>query len=170
MLRPTLRAALALLTALALPACDSAGGEDQQRFEDAALLTVPSGFTRTDEAGAVVEADASDWQVGPAFGARVRVLQVPFPNPAGADDVVSFTVDVDGLQGGLALYRLRADGVFEPFGTPETAYPDASRPGFYTFRFFGSEATAAGVPGLYRLLLLNGRDRVVTYGDVRIDG
>lgn len=159
--------AFALLASLA--ACDGTTSGAQQVFEDRALLDIPDGFTRTDENGAALNADADDWRIGPAFAARVRMLQVPFPNPAGPDETVSFTVDAQGVSGGLYLYRLRPDGVLEAFNSPGTSYPDASRPGFYTFTFFGSEASPAGVAGLYRLLLLDGAGRIVTYGDVRVE-
>ena len=157
MLRPALRATLAAVLLAALPACDSGPAGGQQQFEDRALLDVPGGI-----------ADGDDWRVGPAFGTRVQVVQPVTPNPVGAGETATLTVDAKDVPSGLYLYRLSADGRLVPLGSPGTSYASAAASDFYTFSFFGSEATP-GVTGLYRLFLLDGGGRIVTYGDVQVE-
>jgi hypothetical protein len=152
-----LRAACAAVLLLALAACDSGAGEAQQLFEDRALLDVPSGVN-----------DGDDWQVGPAFGTRVQVVQSVTPNPVGATETALLTLDVKDVPTGLTLYRQDTDGRLLPLGSPGTFFESAASADFYTFSFFGSEVTP-GVTGLYRLFVLDGVSRVVTYGDVRVE-
>lgn len=163
MLRPTVP--LVLLTALvvALPACDSANTEGQRLFEQEALLTVPSGVTRTDATGAALATDADDWRIGPGFATRVIGVDPLFPNPVRASQTATLPVNTNGTRGGLVLVVLEADGRFRTLDER----PDATQPGLPTLSFFGSQL--GPVAGLYRVVLLDGAGGVVSYGDVQLN-
>ncbi|MDT0631181.1 hypothetical protein RQM47_08495 [Rubrivirga sp. S365] len=157
-----LLAALALLPLLA--ACDGATVEEQRFFEDQAF-SPPSGYTRTDASGAVVAEDAGDWRIGPAYGGLVQTIQVPYPNPLPFRETGVYQVNVvSGVAGGLALYRLDGDGRLRLIGQP---CDDAVTSTICTFTFQGREVSPVGDDALTRLLLVDGRNGVVSYGDVQ---
>ena len=150
--RPLL-AVFLLATALAatsLAGCDSAGPEAQRFFEDTAFLSASDGAT------------ADDWRVGPAFATRVQVVQAAGPNPASPGGQVSLQIYADEAPGGFALYRRQPDGGLRLV----QAQPAQAGPYIYTFTFFGSEASPTGGAGSSRLIMYDGFDRVVTYGDL----
>ncbi len=111
----------------------------------------------------VVREDPDDWRLGPAFGVNTQIIQRPVPNPVRPRQEFTLTVYTDGLVGGLALYRLTARGDLSLVDTR----PQAAQSGFYSFTLDG-DVVAGGVDGLYRIALLDGRSRVVTYGDVLV--
>ena len=150
--------------ALASSACGTFDNEAQESFEFAAFQTVPNGFTETTETGEVVRTDPNDWQIGPAFVGRVQVLSPLYPNPASRSDRLVLSMYTDGVVGGLALYTLNARGDLLLLAER----PDATAPGIYELEAFASEATSGGGAGLYRLVVLDGAQRVLTYGDVSV--
>ena len=142
-----------LLLALLAAGCDGFSGGDQRLFEDAAFLGTSDGVT------------GDDWRVGPVFGGRVQVIRPATPNPARPNDSVIVQIYADAAPAGFALYRRRADGTLdliqETFGV--------AAPNIYTFDFFGSEASPTGTSGSSRILILDGTERVATYGDVVLE-
>ena len=163
-----LRPALVLSLTLAVAACDGASVEEQRFFEDQAFAEVPTGFTRTTEGGAVTAEDPGDWRIGPGYQGIVQTVQVPYPNPLPFRATAVYQVNVvAGVPGGLALYRLDAGGRLRLVGRP---CDDAAQSTICTFTFQGSEVSPVGDEGLVRLLLLDGRNGVVSYGDVQPAG
>ncbi|HEX9951538.1 MAG TPA: hypothetical protein VGB53_07200 [Rubricoccaceae bacterium] len=138
------------LAAAGLAACDSAGPEAQRLFEDTAFGSASDGAT------------ADDWRVGPALATRVQVVQAASPNPASPGEQVSLQIYADEAPGGFALYRRQPDGGL----ILVQAQPAQNGPYIYTFTFFGSEASPTGTAGSSRLILYDGFERVVTYGDL----
>lgn len=134
----------------AVAGCDGFNGEEQRLFEDTAFASPSDGVS------------ADDWRVGPLFGARFQLTQAASPNPAAPSDPVSLQVYADEAPGGIALYRRLADGGLQLI----QAKPGVSGPNIYTFTFFGSEASSTGASGSSRLIVLDGIERVVTYGDL----
>jgi hypothetical protein len=150
-------APLALLFLVA--GCDGFNGEEQRLFQDTAYFSPSDGVT------------SDDWRVGPFFGARVQVIdrdqatasvEGASPNPARPNGEVVVQVYADEGPGGFALYSRQPDGGLDLI----QAVNGVSGPNIYTFSFFGSEASATGASGSYRLVVLDGLGRVVTYGDL----
>ena len=168
MLRP-----LAPLVALLLVAgCDGTAREEQLLFEDQAILSAISGITETADDATVVSRDPSDWRIGPAYLNRVSFLELPNPNPVAFGEALRFLVDTQGVPGGLRLYVLQEDPVTNaldvvPIRGEGASRPDAAASGFYTFTV-SARQIAPGGPGLYRVLLLDGGQGVVSYGDVQV--
>ena len=152
--------------ALAGSSCGAFDNEAQEAFEFAAFQAVPDAFTETTASGEVVRSDPNDWRVGPAFVGRVQVLSPLYPNPASRSDRIVLSMYTDGVVGGMALYTINARG--DLLLLAERA--DATAPGIYELEAFGSEAAGGGASGLYRLVVLDGAQRVLTYGDVSIGG
>jgi hypothetical protein len=148
-----------LVLLLVVAGCDGFSGEEQRLFEVTAISSPSDGVT------------SDDWRVGPFYGARVQVIdrdqttpgvEGVSPNPAQPDGDVVLQVYADEGPGGFALYRRRPDGELDLI----QAVNGVAGPNIYTFTFFGSEVSATGAPGSYRLVVLDGLERVVTYGDL----
>ncbi len=135
---------------LTVSGCDSAGIQAQQAYEAQAFGSESNGVS------------PDDWQVAPFFGIGVQVTQAAAPNPAAPTEPVSVQVYADETAGGLALYRREADGSIR---LVQGLLPVAG-PNIYTFTFFGGDASPTGGAGSTRLIVLDGFDRVVTYGDL----
>lgn len=145
--------AVPVLLLVLLAACDTGGTEARRAFETQALFGLSDGPT------------ADDWQPAPGGPVSLQVLQPAQPNPARRDDVVSVQVSATSAPGGFVLRVRNARGGFDG----GRLGGDLPGPGpIYTFTFFASEAaTAAGqARGSVRLVLFDGFDRVVTYGDL----
>ena len=148
--------------------CDSGLGEAQRQFDAEALLGRPEGFTEieiVDGTARVVREDLDDWRLGPAFLVNTQVTQRPVPNPVGPRQEFTLTLFTDGLPGGILLRRLDARG--DAVVIPGTRRPEASQRGFYAFTLDGDDV-AGGIDGLYRVVVEDGRGRIVTYGDVLV--
>ena len=165
-MRHPIRLLLALVTLAPLSACSAFDNEAQVAFENAAFLSQPEGYTRVSADGVVGTRDPNDWQPGPAFVGRASVLTPPYPNPTPRSTTVRMLIDTNGVPGGLAIYTLNARGDLILLDDR----PDATEVGFYELAFFGSEVTGGRGDGLYRLIVLDGNQRVVTYGDLRVEG
>ncbi len=149
-----------LIAALAcLAACDS--GKVQDAFADDASRP-PSGYTATDDGGAVQRPDADDWRTAPYYAGKVRV-EPAYPNPTtGASVTVAVTIlEFNAVQGGLYLQARTPAGALR---TLDTIQDDA--PGTYLLSF--SPATV-GRSGLFRVFLFDARREIVSYGDVLIN-
>ena len=163
-----LRTALVLATVLTAAGCDSGLGAAQRQFDEQALLARPAGFTEieiVDGSARVVSEDPDDWRLGPTFAVNTQVTQRPVPNPVRPDQEFTLTLFTDGLVGGVRLRRLDARG--DAILIPGTQRPEASARGFYSFSLDGDDV-AAGIDGLYRVVVEDGRGRIVTYGDVLV--
>ena len=161
-----IRLVLVLSVLLAGAGCSSFSDEEQQAFETAAFYLQPEGYTEVSAMGEVGSRDADDWRSAPVFAGRASVLTPPTPNPATRGTTVRLLIDTQGVPGGLALYARDARGDLILLDDR----PDATEVGFYELAFFGSEAAAGRGDGLYRLIVLDGAQRVVTYGDLRVEG
>ncbi len=168
--RPYARFAAALALAALLPACDAF--EQQNAFRLAALAE-PSGITRTDTEGNVLDTDPNDWRVSPLYGPaadiRVSVVSPAYPNPAQEDDLVTLRLLVEGasIPGGLSLV-----GLVEQDGRLRYVELDPGQPGqgFVDFAFRPAQQfTFAQGGGLRRLVVFDGQGEPVTYGDLLIE-
>ena len=175
MLRPPTPLAVRLLLALPLAlvaACDGSTVGAQQAFEDEALLSPVSGITRTDANGRVEARDPSDWRIAPAYVNRVEFIGTPFPNPVRYGQDVSVPVNTAGVPGGLRLVLLEEDpqtGSLDlvALRDPRSECPGGAGPDNCLFYVSASQIGLSG-PGLYRLVLLDGVNGIVSYGDVEV--
>ncbi len=137
---------LAALALVLLAGCDSAASDAQLAFEATAFFGTSDGVT------------PDDWRAGPIFGAGASVLTVPLPNPALPGERVTLLLDGDEGLGAFTLFRREPNGDLQPI---------ASEAGpVYSFTFFASAASSTGATGSSRLVVLDGFERVVTYGDL----
>ncbi|MCC5940239.1 MAG: hypothetical protein JJU37_01755 [Balneolaceae bacterium] len=144
--------------------------DSQREFENDAFA-LPDGFTRTNDRGQVVndEADPDDWRIGPFFQG-LAIVDPPFPNPVLTNGRLTINMQVTGVD---AVYGVRVY-VLHDFNRPSFIYQDARSPlppGLISINL--NPLDIARIPenpqGLYRLIIADGRDNVITYGDIKIE-
>lgn len=163
--------ALSLLIGLALlSGCDSGSRESQLLFEDLALRSPASGITAIDADGTIIQTDADDWRIGPAFSSDIRFAFLPSPNPATRDDLITFQL-VAAFSNSLPGLTVQLVTIDPRTGLPEfqplfgTGCSGGTASCSFTVRA-GQIADFNGV-GLSRIVVGNGRG-IVTYGDIEI--
>lgn len=150
-----------LLLAFLLAGCDTA--EQQRDFEEAAR-SAPSGFTRTDANGRVLEADDDDWRTAPAYASRLLVSPA-WPNPVQDGPVtVPFSVyEFDAFPGGLEIGSFDETGRF----TQLDAVPQADDAGGFEF-IFNPAVLGRRTGSLIRLYVVDARGVIISYGDLQL--
>lgn len=159
---------LLLLISLVLYGCSTAD-DAQRKFEDEAFRE-PSGFTKTDPSGNIMENDPDDWRIGPLFQGFVEISPA-FPNPT-TGELVTIEILVTGLQAlnGLEVVRLDNRGNFR------LLYLDDRIPlptGLSTITFdpllFADGGTISNARGLHRVFIFDNRRNLISYGDLKIE-
>lgn len=136
--------------------------EDEQETFWAEALAEPSGITETTESGTVVSTDPEDWRVSPRYRGLVTTIEPPYPNPSEGQTVI-LTVDYSAIQGApqqlflVVVEEERLSVIDEVTGTA----------GAYQFSF--NPSATLGEPGLYRLLILDDGDELISYGDIEVE-
>lgn len=153
-----------LLLGLLLTTCqqDSA----QQQYEAEAYGPV-EGYTQTDLQQNVLSQDKKDWQVSPYYEGLIRILPL-FPNPIsyGGTAYLEMTLNGAPIQSYVELGYLNFNNQWIPL-QQETVSSEFELVTFVIdSRNFGSSAELAR--GLHRLLLYDGNQRLITYGDIFI--
>lgn len=158
------------LCCLLLSACEVS--EDQLRFEEEAYR-VPTGYTKTNERGIVLLEDPDDWRIAPMFTRLVSVEPV-YPNPTKGDDL-RIQVYVERNEAVFGLYIVRVD----PKSYPYRLIPlyrnmqSPANPGLLNiiipFKLIFPQYPLLDERGLHRILILDGRDQIISYGDVMLE-
>lgn len=153
-----------LVLGLMLTSCqqDSA----QQQFE-AEAYGPAEGYTETDLQQNVLSQDKQDWRVSPYYEGLIRVLPL-FPNPIsyGGTAYLEMTLNGAPVQSYVELGYLNFNNRWIPL-QQETVGSEFELVTFVIdSRNFGSSAELAR--GLHRLLLYDGNQRLITYGDIFI--
>jgi len=153
-----------LLLGLLLTTCqqDSA----QQQYEAEAYGPI-EGYTQTDLQQNVLSQDKKDWQVSPYYEGLIRILPL-FPNPIsyGGTAYLEMTLNGAPIQSYVELGYLNFNNQWIPL-QQETVSSEFELVTFVIdSRNFGSSVELAR--GLHRLLLYDGNQRLITYGDIFI--
>ncbi len=146
---------------------------DQINFEQEAL-SPPSEITEMTVNGLPVEgeeADASDWRIAPEFRGLVEVQTPAYPNPVPFNSTVSIDLFISGVQAvnGLYVYvyRPQTNSLAGPF------YAEAQvlNPGLKTITIAPRQfaKTGTGTDNLYRIVIYDGSQSIITYGDVKVE-
>lgn len=144
--------------------------EDQQEFENNAFKT-PSGITETNTLGEILSKDPDDWRVSPLYATTFEVFRPAYPNPS---VVKPFTIEflISGIDAvpGLVGYVLRQDRSLSSFYRhPEQILPV----GLITIEIdpsvFAISGVLSGSQGVHRVLFYDLNNRLITYGDVKVE-
>lgn len=154
-----------LLNLLILSGCNQ--NSDQRDFEQQAF-SEPSGITKTDQNGAVIgNSDPDDWRIAPFFQGDIELITPPFPNPVLTNDRLTINIQVNFLE--------RISGIFIHVYRPPSFYRIDDRPqvstGITTFILDPNIIAGGNIPnpqGIYRIIILDESENVITYGDVEL--
>lgn len=163
-----------LLLAVAFWVSGCSKSDDQREFENNARTQAPQGITEMTFEGTVVagKQDPDDWRIAPMFGGLIDVETPAYPNPVAFNSNLSIDLYISGLEtiSALEVYAFKFPGeLYGPLYIEEnlssttlvTINLNASSIAHSTG---GSEAS-----NIYRLLIFDGRQNLITYGDVRIE-
>ena len=165
-----------LFFTLLLAAYGCSKSDDQRKFEQQAL-SEPAGITETNASGEVTgTTDGDDWRVGPMYRGLIQIgtgdSQPPFPNPLPYNQSLTVQVNfnvpdpVNALD--IRRFRLPSDAQFEQLRYLSqdelSSYNNISLSGSIIAEGPGSEGS-----GLYRILIYDGKQNLISYGDIEIE-
>ncbi|PKD45020.1 hypothetical protein [Rhodohalobacter barkolensis] len=141
---------------------------DQRDFERAAF-SLPEGITETSGNGTVINSDPDDWRISPFFQGVVQI-DPAYPNPVLSSNQVSLDVIITGTDAvsELIVYAYYGNNnvrpVFEDFRAPvPTGLTSLPLSPLDIARF------RENPQGTYRIVLLDGNENVISYGDIRVE-
>lgn len=140
----------------------------QSEFEQQAY-SQPEGITQTNQNGTVVgDEDQDDWRTSP-FYAGLAEIEPAFPNPLLFSETASIEVQLIGAPFTSILELGYFD--FQDRWTQIDLEQDVLEFSVNSLtidpKFFGSNASLAR--GTYRVIVFDGNQRVITYGDITIE-
>ncbi|MDX1673140.1 MAG: hypothetical protein R3211_12445 [Balneolaceae bacterium] len=166
-----LRAAKLILVLFVATGC--AESDQQNEFEQQAF-SVPEGITEMTVNGTAVPGagDPDDWRISPMFAGFIEVSTPAFPNPVNLNSPLTINLDIKGIESisGLAVFVFRdPDRLVGPIYTNDQT---SLSPGLETITLQPIDFSRTGNPtevvGLNRILIFDGRENLITYGDVEV--
>lgn len=143
----------------------------QREFENQAFRA-PQNITETNSSGELVnggDTDPDDWRIGPDYRGLIEVGKPAYPNPVLIDDFIFIELDF-GFESRIRGLRIFAfsdpnvniqqiDEITRELSTIETLRISPSL-------FAGS--TGVGLATIYRIVITDQNENVLTYGDVEV--
>jgi len=158
--------AILLTVLLSVSACNRSS--DQRAFERAAF-SIPEGITQTDASGTVISRDPDDWRVAPFFQGVIEI-DPAYPNPVLSNELVRINRIVTGVESvsGLRVFVFFESGNVRPI---ENDVRNPLPPGIDVITLEPTLISEfpANPQGLYRVVITDINENVITYGDIRID-
>lgn len=143
--------------------------DDAQVSFEREALSLPSGFTETDQFGNVINEDSNDWRVSPLYAGLIFV-EPAFPNPTQGDNI-TIELSITGVNNlaGFSVYFLN-ENVTPTFLTSITFNPSNF---FQVIRInpqeFSPTTLLSDAIGLHRVLIYDQRNEIITYGDIKVE-
>lgn len=148
--------------------------DDQRKFENEAL-TAPQNITETNDQGEIVNEDPDDWRVGPMYRGLINIgsadSEAPHPNPLGYNQNITIWINfnvsdpVDAIE--IRKFRLPSDRNY-----PQLRYlqnDQLVRNNIITIEGqLIAEGSGDSGRGDYRIMIYDGNQNLISYGDVRI--
>lgn len=143
---------------------------DQRKFENQAF-SFPENITEYNANGQPVENanDPDDWRIGPDFQGLVSIQTPAHPNPVNFNSSVTIDINVAGFEAinGYVIYVFRdPDNLIGPIAeSQQSPLP----PGVTTIILNPSQFAQQGSGiQIYRILIYDGRDNLISYGDIEV--
>lgn len=149
--------------------------DDQREFENQAL-SEPQGITETDLNGNVISTDPDDWRISPMYQGLITIgtpdNQPPHPNPLSFNQELTINIYIRSLET-LSRLEVYAFELPSEANSPTIAVrEDISSPTLETITLSGQLISGSSggsqASGLYRIIIYDGQQNVVTYGDIQI--
>lgn len=151
----------------------SCGHQDDQREFVKEAYSQPSGWVSTNFQGNPTgdSNDPDDWRTAPFFEGSIDI-EPAYPNPANPNEQIYIDFNVDlpdaimGIQAIVLHYSINQlfselDGI-----STSPLIPGLDRLQFSASLLSDSQATPSG---LYRIILIDNRENIVSYGDIMIE-
>lgn len=161
---------IAPLLFLLLAACSTQN--DQLEFEQEAFQEPDGSITRTNESGEIEGSRDQDWQVAPFFVGEIEV-DPPYPNPVLSTGTIllEFYVVPQSSITNPSVYVLFDDG--SPPKHLDLISENPLSSGYHQFLFEARDLSrftdSESISGLKRILVMDGRDSVISYGDILVE-
>ncbi|WP_372638952.1 hypothetical protein [Fodinibius sp.] len=168
--------ALFFLSAIICMGAACSKSDDQKRFEEQALR-LPENITETNASGQKIEdkEDPDDWRISPMYQSLITIgkpyTQLPHPNPVGYNDRLILEIYLNNIEtlSSIEVFALNPENQRTTLIAAQT---DLSSPSLISMQMDGQHI--AGSPGgsnasgLYRILIYDDRNNLITYGDIRV--
>lgn len=161
-------------TCLILAGCSKS--DDQKRFEEEALRA-PQNITETGPGGKIIEnkEDPDDWRISPMYQSLIFIGEprtlLPNPNPVGYNDRIILELYLGSIETLSSITIFAFDSMSQNTGLNITR-SDLSSSNFISIEILGQDIAGgfggSNASGLYRILISDGRNNIITYGDVQI--
>lgn len=155
---------LILLVAIAAAGCDTNAGQDEFFLQS---RLSPSGITETNASGEVIgDPDTEDWRTAPSFQGSVVVMPAR-PNPASRNEEILIVVQDtfgDIITGGVNATGINDNNQFVRLDVDEGNGP------IYILSINPRQLRIVGGDDarLYRIRVFTNDNRIITYGDIRV--
>lgn len=158
--------ALLLMLTWFLTACSQ--NDEQKEFEQKAFSEA-DGVTVTNYQGKVENEDPDDWRISPFYQGLIRI-DPAFPNPAGSSDNIQIHIYNSNIE---SISDIEVRAYYR--STSEYRYLDHIQGeliqtlNILNFRGTAVAQAAESPQGTYRVIILDGNENVVSYGDIQIE-
>lgn len=165
---------LSVFGALILAGCSKS--DDQKAFEQKAFAPPDTNIVQTNQSGEILDNnDPDDWRVSPRYQTLITVglsfeFQPPYPNPVNFNSklYIHLRQNSPDVIDGLEIRTIDEDGDIN-----QVIFYNSDQIGSYNIDKqieASSIVTGRGdnASGFYRLLIYDGRNNLITYGDVKI--
>lgn len=158
------------LAGILLAACSKS--DDQRNFEDAAF-TAPQGITEMSANGTPVpdKEDPDDWRIAPMYRGLIDVETPAYPNPVALNSSFRIDLYITGLEtiSALEVYAFELPGkLYVPIYIRENLSSTTLVTINLNAAAVANSSAGSRASGLYRILIYDGRQNLISYGDVRI--
>ncbi|MDX1617669.1 MAG: hypothetical protein R3224_02710 [Balneolaceae bacterium] len=160
-------APIAFLLMLLLASCSKS--DDQKEFEDRAY-SAPSGITETtlDPQEDPISVDPDDWQISPMYRGFIQFETLPRPNPVVRNSEFRFDLNVTGIESVPGLFIYIYDALNDRLLQEIYRETDSLPTGALSVIIDTSAFPQTAPDNLYRILLLDSRQNVISYGDIEL--
>jgi hypothetical protein len=147
--------------------------DDQREFENQALVPPFRGITEMTSQGEKTEngnTDSDDWNISPRYVQRISVLTPAYPNPISYGQTLQITIDFgyDNTANEIAFF---AKSQHTSNSQLQFLFRESDLSIIDTFSIntaqFAQES-GVGLSNIYRIFIYDGKDNLITYGDVKI--
>jgi hypothetical protein len=158
---------------LLLTSCSKS--DDQRDFENHAL-SEPEGITETNSNGDVINTDPDDWRISPMYQGLISIgtpdNQPPYPNPFSFNQELIINIYIRSIETLSRIEVYSFEFPSEANSSAITIREDISSPHLETITLSGQLISGysggSQAAGLYRILIYDGQQNLITYGDVQI--
>ena len=149
---------------VALNSCTN--NDAQRQFVNEAYAPA-EGITEVDNQRNVISNDSDDWRVSPIYSGLVNI-EPPYPNPVDYSNVAELVIDFNGapLSSSVQLRFINFNGDPVLIDQQDVTGEFELISFRIDSRLFGNSVELA--EGIHRLLIFDGAQRLITYGDIQI--